>query len=121
MTFGMSTEQLSELLGEPTLIRKNSKLGETDVRFRRIRTAISDHGLVEVGLIPEERPTLRGIDIFNHPNALNRLNALDGTSREILGFLVFPKLGITVTGLHDGDSSQLAITAFVQGRWDRYL
>ena len=37
---------------------------------------------------------------------------------EYVGFIVFLGLGLTLTGFHDGNDSQRAVTAFARGRWD---
>jgi hypothetical protein len=37
---------------------------------------------------------------------------------EDVGYIIFYKLGIAVTGFHDNDESQKAITIFEEGYWD---
>jgi len=39
----------------------------------------------------------------------------------VYGFIVLEHLGIAVTGIHDNDPSQLAITAFSKGEFDDLL
>lgn len=52
---------------------------------------------------------------------LRQLCDLDGAPVEAYGFLIFPRLGVTITGLHDGDEPQLAITVFARGDFDEFL
>ncbi len=118
--FGMTADDIIDVLGEPHGTTRN-RLGETVLDHGLTRITVDDRvGAVEVALLPDAHPTLNGVDIFGSSAALNRLLLMDGAPMETLGFLVFLNLGITVTGLHDGDKSQRAATAFASGRWDRF-
>ncbi|EIJ45150.1 hypothetical protein GWL_45900 [Herbaspirillum sp. GW103] len=46
---------------------------------------------------------------------------LDGNPYESVGFIVLLNLGITLTGFHDDDIYQRAVTVFTRGRWDDLL
>jgi len=35
-----------------------------------------------------------------------------------VGYVVLLQLGLAMTGFHDGDLSQKAVTAFARGSWD---
>jgi hypothetical protein len=37
------------------------------------------------------------------------------------GFIVLQRFGIAVTGIHDNDESQLAVTAFTKGELNNWL
>jgi hypothetical protein len=79
---------------------------------------IAPEGVVEVGILPEIQTTIRGIDAFSDPGALPKLCQIDGDPKEVLGFIVLLNLGIMMTGFHDRDEAQKAVTAFARGRWD---
>lgn len=118
--FGMSSDQVIGV-SNPPLHTETNQFGEDVLDLGAVRVSISPlAGVVEVGLLPEAHPLISGIEIFQSPWALRRLVALDGAPKEIFGFVVLLNLGITVTGLHDGDVSQRAVTAFAEGRWDRF-
>jgi hypothetical protein len=51
-----------------------------------------------------------------HPNPY--LLRLDPTPVEWVGILIYPGLGISTSGYHDGDEAQLALTASPAGTWD---
>ena len=53
-----------------------------------------------------------------YPGGLSQLLKEDSCPYEYVGFVVLLDVGITLTGFHDGDVSQRAVTAFRQGRWD---
>lgn len=115
--FGMSSDQVRALLGEPRRITTN-RFGEEVLAFDGMNVCVSPStGVVEVTLLPEAQPTISDIAIFSSPWALRRLRSLDDQPLEVVGTIVFLKLGISVTGLHDGDDEQRAVSAFVKGRW----
>ena len=115
--FGMNLQEIREALGEPELITKDRR-GNDVLRYEGMSVTVASAGAVEVGLLPELRVDIENIDVFNTPSAFNRLCIMDGSPQECLGFIVFLKLGITLTGFHDRNESQKAVTAFVAGRWD---
>jgi hypothetical protein len=45
----------------------------------------------------------------------------DGAPQDLYGFIVLRRLGITVTGIHDDDESQMAVTVFCEGAFDNLL
>jgi hypothetical protein len=51
-------------------------------------------------------------------DVVRRLAADDPDVKETFSFLVFLRLGITLTGFHDGEESDLSVTVFKPGLWD---
>lgn len=118
--FGASYDEIVEVLGQPRSTEKN-RLGETIVRYDESGATISSSGVIEVYFLPDADVWLSGIDVFGDPEAFQILCALDGDPKETVGIIILLKLGVTMTGFHDGDASQLAVTAFEKGRWDQLL
>ncbi|WP_156356292.1 hypothetical protein [Sphingomonas sp. Leaf22] len=118
--FGASYDEVVAALGAPRSTEKN-RLSETVVRYDGCGATISSRGVVEAYFLPETDVSLSGVDVFGEAAAFRSLCALDGDPKETLGFIVLLKLGITMTGFHDGDAAQQAITAFEKGRWDQLL
>lgn len=115
--FGVEPDDLVSVLGKPVRKDKN-RLGETIVRYEGFGVTIAARGVVEVYFLPISSVSICGIDVFSDPQAFVKLCKLDGDPREYMGFIVLLNLGITMTGFHDNDESQKAITAFERGRWD---
>ncbi len=115
--FGMSLDEVLEALGKPDITSKN-RGGETTLNYRTQLVTIGSAGMAEVGILPQLPVTIHGISIFSDPDAFPKLCQIDGDAKEDLGFIVLLNLGITMTGFHDFDESQKAITAFARGRWD---
>lgn len=117
MRFGMSPSEADAQLGAPQTVTKN-RSGETVYRYPELLLTFDGRGLAEIGIPPEGKPTFQSLDPFTRVG-FDHLLTEDGDAQETLGFVVLLNLGITVTGMHDGDASQLAVTAFRKGRWDQ--
>jgi Fe2+ transport system protein FeoA len=115
--FGMRQDEIVASMGEPQRITKNH-VGNTELWYDHMNVIMEDDRLVEVGFSPDMQVTVRGMNPFTDPTAFASLCRLDGRPCEVLGFIVLRKLGITLTGFHDKDESQKALTAFARGRWD---
>jgi len=117
--FGMTPSEVEAAVGTATRITTNS-LGERDevrpglsVRYDRQTGRVA-----EIAIHKTERAMYRGIDLFSANDPLRLLAQDDPNPLESLGFVVFLGLGLALTGFHDNDESQKAITAFSAGRWD---
>lgn len=65
--------------------------------------------------------SIDGIPITWDPNFLKKLCLLDGNPKIVYGFIILEKFGIAVTGIHDNDTSQMAITFFKKEILNFYL
>jgi hypothetical protein len=80
--------------------------------------------LVEIGFAKEaDDVTYRGMNLFagERRAVISKLCSDDPDPKEVVGTLVFPKLGISLTGFHTGHEDSLAVTAFAPGKWDAQL
>ncbi|NQE49758.1 hypothetical protein [Herbaspirillum rubrisubalbicans] len=127
LRFGMNHVMVEELLGTATT-KEEGFSGET-TEYRRDNGLLTTYGLnkdelVEVGF---SRNILElefdGSRIFTDPpkEVLRKLVNLDGNPYESVGFIVLLNLGVTLTGFHDDDIYQRAVTVFARGRWDDLL
>lgn len=115
--FGMDEIEVRAVLGEPGS-ESTDRGGNRVLRYDRLIVTIGPNGVLEIGISPGSPTSLAGIDLFSSPLALEAVCQMDGAPQEYLGFLVFLNLGITMTGFHDDDESQKALTVFAPGRWD---
>jgi hypothetical protein len=85
----------------------------------------ADGFAAEFCLFPDRvRVTFDGVVLLGPgavPDLVAFLLARDQEPRETVGFLIFPILGVNITGFHDGDQSQLAFNVFRRGFWDQAL
>jgi hypothetical protein len=114
----MGAEAVESALGPPTSHEK-SRLGDTILRYDGFGATISKSGVVEVYFLPATDVSVFGVEVYSDKQSLRKLCRLDGAPKEFMGFIILLRLGITLTGFHDLDDSQKAITAFARGRWDR--
>jgi hypothetical protein len=118
LLFGMTQDQVEALVGPPQMIRHD--FGETNALYEFFSVRYSKQGktMVEVGFSKPVNVTILGINPFTQKNGFRDLLREDSCPYESYGFIVLLNLGITLTGFHDNDPNQLAITAFTRGRWD---
>ena len=119
--FGLPRSEVPALLGLPApAIRKKAD------HFGSVRVAYyGTDSVVEIGFVPRGI-ILRfmGTELWNERTIADPVPLLlqhDPEPVESDGFLVFPVIGVTVTGFHDGDESQRAVTVFRRGHWDEFL
>lgn len=116
IAFGASLDEVRQQWGNPISIVKG-RSGETVARYPNIRLTFDDAGLAEVGVAPAANPIIDGARPLSSMADFERLIREDGQAQQLLGFIVLENLGLTITGVHDGDTGQLALSAFRAGRW----
>ena len=72
-------------------------------------------------MLPRTKAVIAGINVTWDQAFLRKACEKDGSPRDVYGFIVLTKLGIAVTGIHDDDESQLAVTVFEKGAFDSLL
>lgn len=117
--FGMAPSQVEEILGPAAACSKNAD-GEREERRDEVtvRYDADSETVVEVAFGPESIVTIEGVPIMQ---ARDPVGEIVGRSKEVvecLGFIVSLDLGVTLTGYHDDDAEQRALTVFAHGRWD---
>lgn len=121
IAFGMTPSDVASILGPPEDVGRND-LGERSETRNGISIRYSQEGekVVEIGFVPGTRLLFDGRSLLDENDLIDVLIEHDPIPYEFVGFLIFFGLGITVTGFHDEDESQKAITVFREGRWDEY-
>lgn len=119
--FGMTATEVTSIFGEPRRKGANRK-GEPDWAYGdySIRFSKAEGALVEIGFLKSAAVLFEGSDVFRDSDCFARIVARDRDVFEFYGFLVFLGLGITLTGFHDNDEAQRALTVFQRGRWDQF-
>ena len=119
LLFGMAQAHAESVVGLP-LDSTLDHRSEHNARYETFSIRYLPKGgtLVEIGFSRFADVSFRGIDIFRDPEAFQKLLRYDSNPYEYFGFIVLLDLGIALTGFHDSDESQRALTAFAQGRWD---
>lgn len=120
--FGMTPSETESMLGRPDRVSKNRRSElEYHYRFATVRFSADEGKVVEVGFSRDSKVIVCGVQVFTDPSAFDVICEADGAPYEYMGFIVCLSLGVTLTGFHDNDESQKAITVFAQGRWDHLI
>lgn len=127
LKFGVSTkEDCVTEYGAPNKVRM-SRDNEEECHYDDliVRFDKSTQKLRECTLLPVKSAVVAAaageIPVTWNRDFLLRACQLDGNPVVAYGFVILPTVGIALTGLHDGDSSQVAVTVFCRGDFDAYL
>lgn len=118
--FGMAPPDVDRALGKPLRVSKNRR-GELSHDYDRLSVRFDKNSqqAVEIAITSEASARVEGVDADPlTPKGFADVLQLDGEPYEYMGFIILLRLGVTITGVHDSDGSQKALTAFAKGRWD---
>lgn len=120
LMLGMTRDEIDAALGETGKPDGEGHPGEPAFVYETAsgRVVLREGRAVELALWPPAQVAFNGRALFGSPDVWREILAADGDPHETFGFLVLRNLGLTLTGFHDDDPSQLAVTAFEPGRWD---
>lgn len=123
--FGMSPSEIKGLIGAPDQVSTNHLKQRVEFRsFMNVAytPSMDQHSvLTHIGFGRQmEMVLIEDVNLFKDDpiGVLNRLMLVDSRPMTYLGFVVFFELGIALTGFHDNDVSQKAVTVFEKGAWD---
>lgn len=117
--FGMSRKEAVAILGTPssTTITTIGEF-EDDWGLITLRYDVASETVAEIAFHPDSGIEFGGKQLYNEKELTRFLSSKDDSPYECFGFIVFLEIGIAITGFHDGDFDERAITAFKKGRWD---
>ena len=110
------------ILGEP-LKKRTTRRGIEEFEYEQFIVRFNPETLTirECTLLPYADATINGITITWDRNFLRLACEYYQSPSDVYGFIVLPRFGIAVTGIHDDDESQLAITAFTKAELHNWL
>jgi hypothetical protein len=120
----MNPDQVRQAMGNEGKLRPSRDRNDERILWfadGSVTVTFAEDRVVEIGLAPPTDVIFEGRNLFREPNAWKELVERDGDPKEIVGFLVLRDLGVTLTGFHDNDEAQKAVTVFERGRWDDFL
>jgi len=126
IAFGMTPNDVEFSIGKPDDISVNHLNQRVEFRsFMNLGYSTDEEqNLIHIGF-GRQMEGVRFKDIFifieSDKVVLQKLIDEDPQPFLYLGFVVFLKLGIALTGFHDNDISQKAVTQFVRGAWDKRI
>lgn len=120
LRFGESRrEDCVAAYGNPIKINK-SRLGQEQYHYQDfiIRFDAVTSIVRACTLLPNAETTVDDLPITWDRSFLRQGCERDGNPSDVYGFIVLPSLGIAVTGIHDDDRSQMAITVISKDDFD---
>lgn len=119
--FGSKESDVLKGFGQP-LSRSLSSDREKEFNYSDfvLRFDAATEELRECTLLPGCRGTLNGHAFDWSDDVLHWLSGQDRDLVEVFGFVLSLRLGVALSGFHDGDESQKAIHAFREGDWDSF-
>jgi hypothetical protein len=119
VSFGSNEAAVVSALGHP-LERRTDHQGGVELRYACFTARINGEParFTELTLLPNCEASVNGLRVVWAPVLLQTILKMDPALVEVLGFIVSLKLGIALSGFHDGDQCQMAIHVFREGEWD---
>ena len=120
LSIGMRRAEIDAVLGESPRADRAGLKGEEAFRYDSsyVRVVLREARAVEIALVPPSQVIFRGKSLFEDASVWRDIVEADGDAQEALGFIILRNLRLTLTGFHDYNRAQLAITAFEAGRWN---
>lgn len=122
---GLRRHDVHNEIEMPTRTRKSRFFNESTDFWQdnglQLTFSYAEEKLVEIALYPNlPHVEFRGIRLFEEPGAdvMKTLRDMDNSYTEKVGVIIFPRLGIAVTGFMSEDDNQKSVTVFTQGRWE---
>src|SRR5690349_15249685 len=108
--FGMTERDVSRVLGKPKRVTTNF-LGEREDQRDGVFVRYSENGgVIDLSLLPPKTLLFHGADLLNATDPIRVLLGRDPDPFEWVGSVIFLAIGVSLTGYHDGDFSDRAIT-----------
>ncbi|MCE9545771.1 MAG: hypothetical protein K8T25_09685 [Planctomycetia bacterium] len=122
VTFGMSEEQVAEILGPIEYAEQEPDGSLSEFREgMRVGYCSPPRHVVEISFTPGETLYFDGIGLLGRNDLCKLLLRYDSHPKELLGFMVFLELGVSISGYHDREKGHRAINVFSRGLYDDLL
>ncbi len=118
LRFGMTPNEVASVIGPPEEVFR--------IFFRNLsesRTHVNlgyspENFLDEVIFLPGAQLFFRGHDLFNHPDLIGLLRGMTPVVKLMVGFLIFPELGLGLSGYHNCEDGK-AIRHYVKDKLEK--
>jgi hypothetical protein len=120
LTLGMSHAEVSAALNDAGKADIRRQAGEAAFLYcdSTVLCVFRANRAVEISVSPYNVVNFDGVDLFDGGEAWRLLIVHEPAPQETLGCVIMKSLGVTFTGIHDGDWSQRSVSVFEAGRWD---
>lgn len=112
-----------EVFGEPDIIKK-TRLGKVEYVYNGnmyLRFSGDRDYFLECTISPGCDAKINDIFVTWDINFLRQLYVKNGGAKIAYGYIIFNNLGVAVTGVHDMDDSQKAVTIFGKNELNEFI
>ncbi len=123
LRFDYSTKDDAVALYGMPVSERITRLGNIEYEYAYfiLRFNANTSKFFECTLLPYAQAIINSTVITWDKDFLKKLCQIDGAPKNSYGFIILSKFGLAVTGIHDDDDSQLAITVFRQKELEEFL
>ena len=120
--FGMTRREVKTILGPPdeTVDDETGLLVERRLNVN-VGYSASDGRLKEVVFTPDAELHYQGHNLFHVDDLIGFLRKTDPKPQLFVGDVIFCELGIGLSGFHNNDESQKAISLYSRGDLDDFI
>ena len=121
LRFGMTPEAVATLVGAPELVFADPFGNRTERRTGYSLGYDAKSCQLTEAVFTKVELLFHGVNLFAVDNLISFLRNFDATPQTAVGMIFFLRLGLRLSGFHDGDEGQKAIAVTRQGHWDEFL
>ena len=121
LRFGMTPEEVAALVGNPTRVFPDPFGNRSESRSGCSLGYDANSGLLTEAVFSKGELLFHGVNLFAIADVIDFLRKYDASPQTAVGMIFFVKLGLRLSGFHDGDESQKAIGVTTSGHWDEFV
>lgn len=118
--FGMCPEEVAAVVGVPERTFPDAFGNRTESRRGYSVGYDATSGRLNEVVLSKGELFFHGVDLFCVTDVISFLRKYDPHPQVAVGMIFFPKLGLRLSGFHDGDERQKAIGLTTMGHWDEF-
>lgn len=126
ITFGMTSDEVEALIGLPEtkILNEQNELVEFRSFMNVAYASPPENKLSHIGFGRQmEGVKYEGISVFleSPDDVIKKMMEIDPEPYLFVGFVIFLKLGISLTGFHDEDIEQKSLAIFNHNDYEKYV
>jgi hypothetical protein len=120
LRFGMSPEEVAAVVGVPERMLPDAFGNRTESRRGYSVGYDATSGRLNEVVFSKGELFFHGVDLFCVTDVVDFLRKYDANPQVAVGMIFFVKLGLRLSGFHDGGEQQQAIGLTTMGHWDEF-
>lgn len=121
LRFGMTPNEVAALVGSPDRVSPDPFGNRTESRSGYSLGYDATSGLLVEAVFTKRELYFHSVNLFSIDDVINFLRKYDDSPQSAVGVIFFLKLGLSLTGFHDGEEDPKSISVTRKGHWDEFL